>query len=105
MRRRTRAPTTASPLRRAFWPGSLKIHGHTSSHSHGSPVLSGPPPPHSQVRPPHRTGRGALFRSAEARVAIVTELDYPDLRRGAREAGAEVFISKADLLVVRDLIA
>ena len=41
----------------------------------------------------------------EARVAIVTELDHPDLRRGAREAGAEAFISKADLLVVRDLLA
>jgi len=40
----------------------------------------------------------------EARVAVVTEMDQPDLRRGAREAGAESFVSKTDLLVLRDLL-
>src|SRR5262245_46175633 len=41
----------------------------------------------------------------EARVVIVTEMDQPDLRRGAREAGAEAFVSKTDLLVLRDIVS
>ena len=40
----------------------------------------------------------------EARVAIVTEMDQPDLRRVAHEAGAETFVPKTDLLVLRELI-
>ena len=40
----------------------------------------------------------------EARVVIVTEMDQPDLRRGAREAGAVTFVPKTDLLVLRELI-
>ena len=40
----------------------------------------------------------------EARIAIVTEMDQPDLRRSASEAGAEAFVAKPDLLVLRDLI-
>lgn len=40
----------------------------------------------------------------EARVVIVTEIDQPDLRTGAREAGAERFVAKTDLLELRELI-
>src|SRR5437773_10953199 len=39
-----------------------------------------------------------------ARVVIVTEMDQPDLRRSAHEAGAEAFVAKTDLLVLRDLL-
>jgi len=40
----------------------------------------------------------------EARVVIVTEMDQPDLRQGAQDAGAEAFVAKSDLLVLRELI-
>ena len=43
-------------------------------------------------------------RHPEASVVVVTEIDQPDLRSGATEAGAEAFVSKTDLLVLRDLV-
>jgi DNA-binding NarL/FixJ family response regulator len=39
----------------------------------------------------------------EARVFIVSQWDSPALREAARAAGAESYISKADLLPLRDL--
>jgi len=41
---------------------------------------------------------------SEARVIIVSQWDSPALREAARAAGAENYISKADLLPLRDLI-
>ena len=40
----------------------------------------------------------------EARVFIVSQWDSPALREAARAAGAESYISKADLLPLRDLL-
>src|SRR5215475_7477701 len=40
----------------------------------------------------------------EARVFIVSQSDSPALREAARAAGAESYISKADLLPLRDLL-
>ena len=40
----------------------------------------------------------------EARVVIVSDFEQDDLRTAAREAGAEGFVSKSDLLVLRDLL-
>lgn len=60
------------------------------------------------VRMARLDGLGAtrLLKSTypDARIAIVTELDKPDLRDSAREAGAETFVPKSDLLVLLDLL-
>jgi DNA-binding NarL/FixJ family response regulator len=40
----------------------------------------------------------------EARVFIVSQWDSPGLREAARIAGAEDYISKTDLLPLRDLL-
>ena len=40
----------------------------------------------------------------EARVFIVSQSDSPALREAARAAGAESYISKSDLLPLRDLL-
>jgi CheY-like chemotaxis protein len=40
----------------------------------------------------------------EARVLIISQWDSPGLRERARTAGAESYISKADLLPLRELI-
>ena len=39
-----------------------------------------------------------------ARVVIVSEYEQDDLRAAAREAGAEGYVPKSDLLVLRDLL-
>jgi CheY-like chemotaxis protein len=45
--------------------------------------------------------RGAF---PEARIVIVTDHDAPGLRRAAREAGAEHFVAREDLLFLRRLV-
>jgi len=37
-------------------------------------------------------------------VVIVSEYEQEDLRAAAREAGAEAYVPKSDLLVLRDLL-
>ena len=48
----------------------------------------------------------ALLKAAHpaARVVIVSEYEQDDLRAAAREAGAEGYVPKSDLLVLRDLL-
>jgi CheY-like chemotaxis protein len=41
----------------------------------------------------------------EARVCIVTDYDDKELRARAREAGAEGYVIKTDLLILRQLLA
>jgi two-component system response regulator DegU len=60
------------------------------------------------IRMPRMDGIRAttLLKAAhpEARVVIVSDFEQDDLRTAAREAGAEGFVSKSDLLVLRDLL-
>ncbi len=48
----------------------------------------------------------ALLKAAHpaARVVIVSEYEQDDLRTAAREAGAEAYVPKSDLLILRDLL-
>lgn len=48
----------------------------------------------------------ALLKAAHpaARVVIVSEYEQEDLRAAARAAGAEAYVPKSDLLVLRDLL-
>jgi DNA-binding NarL/FixJ family response regulator len=43
-------------------------------------------------------------RDAAARIVIVTQFDEEELRRAARDAGAEAYVLKEDLLAVRRIV-
>ena len=49
----------------------------------------------------------ALLKKAHpgARVVIVSDHEHDDLRAAARQAGAEAYVVKTDLLVLRELLA
>ena len=44
-------------------------------------------------------------RHPAARVVIVSDYEQDDLRRAARAAGAEAYVPKSDLTVLRDLLS
>ena len=52
-------------------------------------------------------GATAMLLAAhpEARVIVVSDHDQEDMRRAAREAGAEGYVAKRDLLDLRTLLA
>jgi CheY-like chemotaxis protein len=61
------------------------------------------------IRMPEMDGitatRGIKASYPEARVCIVTDYDDLELRQAAREAGAEGYVVKEDLLMLRQVLA
>ena len=60
------------------------------------------------VRMPRMDGiqATALLKKAhpDARVVIVSDHEHPDVRAAARRAGAEAYVVKTDLLVLREIL-